>query len=142
MNIDFKVLSKKIPGIFIKRADKDNVILCTGAFAVIIALTLPAFLKIYASSTTYISATEYIHARIFAGTGSLFTALTFIFCALTAAAGLIIGPHRIISAISAISIILTIGSLWMMHIPFGQIGAGIYVMIAGLTAIGAGIVKI
>ncbi|MGL4368488.1 MAG: hypothetical protein ACRCUT_02270 [Spirochaetota bacterium] len=142
MNIHFRSLIRKTAPHFVKRADAGNIILCAGAFAALLSLTLPAFLKIYAHSASYISAAEYVYTLASSGTGSVLIAVSFCFAAAVSAAALIAGPGKAVSAAAGAAVLLCAIAVWTLHIPAAQIGFGIWLLFAGLAAVCAGIVRI
>lgn len=138
MRFDIDSLSKKLFTLFVQRRQPGNLITVCGGLAVLVAMTLPAFLKIYAESTSYISSVEYIYMYATAGIGYAAAAVALVFTAVTAASAVILGPSAVLSGISAAVCLGDVLAFWSLHLPFSLIGFGTIIIFAGLGAVCAG----
>ena len=138
MRFDVRLLSKKLIPSLVRRKETGNLITSAGGLLVLLSMTLPAFLKIYAGSTSYISATEYIYTLASSGIGSAAAAAAICVCALIGAAALIAGTSIPMSVLACIALIAGSLSLWSLHLPFALFGFGTWCTAAGLLVIAAG----
>lgn len=138
MTIDIDSLSKKLINLLVQRRERGNLVTVCGGLAVLIGMTLPAFLKIYAQSTSYISSFEYMYMYVTAGIGYTSAAIALVITALTAAAAVILKSSAVISGVGAAVFLGDFLSLWSLHLPFALIGFGSFIIFAGLAAICAG----
>ena len=120
-------LSKRLIALFVRRKSAGNIIIVAGGAVALLSMTLPAFLKIYAGSTSYISSFEYVYMFASAGIGSFIVA-----------AAIIAGPSRVIAAIALLVLIGDVLAIWSLRLPFGLIGFGTWLAAAGLAAVIAG----
>lgn len=131
-------LSKRLIALLVRRKSAGNIITVSGGAFALLAMTLPAFLKIYAGSTSYISSFEYVYMYASAGIGSFAVAAAVIAAAVTGTAAVIAGPSRIIAAAAMIVLAGDVLAIWSLRIPFGLIGFGTWLAAAGLAAVIAG----
>ena len=131
-------LSKRLIALFVRRKSAGNIVTVSGGAAALLALTLPAFLKIYADSTSYISSFEYVYMFASAGIGSFIVAAAIIATAAAGVAAVIAGPSRVIAALALLVLAGDVLAIWSLHLPFGLIGFGTWLAAAGLAAAVAG----
>ena len=138
MKFDVRLLSKKLIPPLVRRKETGNLISTAGGLLVLLSMTLPAFLKIYAESTSYISAAEYLYMLASTGIGSSVVAAALCTAALIGAAALIAGPSIPMSILACIALLAGSLSMWSLHLPFALFGFGTWCSAAGLLAIAAG----
>jgi predicted transglutaminase-like protease len=138
MKVNFKAMSKRIIPFLARRSAKGNIISVIGGTAVLLSLTLPAFLKIYSTSTSYISATEYVYTLASTGVGSFIVSASIIFTAVAATAAVLLPSSIITCSLAAAVIAADSAALWTLHLPLSLIGFGIWILYAGLAAMIAG----
>ena len=138
MRFSAEGLSKRLIALLVRRKDAGNIVTVCGGAAALLALTLPAFLKIYAESSSYISSVEYVYMLVSSGIGSAVVAAAMILTAAAAGTAIIMGPSRTTAILSALTLAADIMSVWSLHLPFGLIGFGTWLAAAGLAAVTAG----
>jgi hypothetical protein len=138
MRFDVRQLSKKIIPSLVRRKETGNIITAAGGLLVILSMTLPAFLKIYSESSTYISALEYLYMLASSGIGSAVVAAALCTTAVLGAAALIAGPSIPMSVVAVIALAAGSASMWSLHLPCALFGFGTWCTAAGLIAIAAG----
>ena len=135
MRFGLENLSKRLIDLFVRRKSAGNIVTVSGGAVALLALTLPAFLKLYAKSTSYISSFEYVYMFASAGIGSFAVTAAIIATATAAAAAVIAGPSRVIASIALLVLSGNVLAIWSLHLPFGLIGFGTWLAAAGLAAV-------
>ena len=135
MRFGLENLSKRLIDLFVRRKSAGNIVTVSGGAVALLALTLPAFLKLYAESTSYISSFEYVYMFASAGIGSFAVTAAIIATATAAAAAVIAGPSRVIASIALLVLSGNVLAIWSFHFLFGLIGFGTWLAAAGLAAV-------
>ena len=135
MRFGLENLSKRLIDLFVRRKSAGNIVTVSGGAVALLALTLPAFLKLYAESTSYISSFEYVYMFASAGIGSFAVTAAIIATATAAAAAVIAGPSRVIASIALLVLSGNVLAIWSLHFLFGLIGFGTWLAAAGLAAV-------
>ena len=138
MRFGIENLSKRLIALLVRKKSAGNIVTVSGGAVALLALTLPAFLKLYAESTSYISSFEYVYMFASAGIGSFVVAAAVIATAAAGGAAVIAGPSRVTEAVALLVLIGDVLAIWSLRLPFGLIGFGTWLAAAGLAAVVAG----